>query len=278
MAQRAPVVMICLVAIGAGCARNPQSAPTLIPAPLVSALVDDRGSPAPPATEYAVGKLPRGYPAALVPSGPVNIIGGMTSGDRVVAVFADSTRRLAAVLEPLFEQAGFARPAPTRGSGFNSGSGPYSHFCGDSGTVSATPLTGANRALVRVDYQRMHGRAACRPFERAVSERQLELPELRPPPGVHVAGSQGGSGSEGVTSSADITGTSLVPSAILAHYSSQLVAAGWTGAAPAIGERVAAQFFEAKDASGATWQGVLMATGSSTALTVSLAMHLRTNP
>ena len=64
----------------------------------------------------------------------------------------------------------------------------------------------------------------------------------------------------------------LLPSTILAH-AAQLVAAGWTAAAPAISERVAAQFFAAKDASGAPWEGVLMAVGSKTALTVSLAMH-----
>lgn len=244
LVQRASVFLGCLVAMGTGCTRNAQ------PVPL------------------------------LIPSGPVRIVGGMTSGDRIVAVFADSTRRLATVFEPLFEQAGFTRPPPTPGSGFSGGSGPYSYFCGDSGTVSATPLTGANRTFVRVSFQRMHGERAgfCRPFERTVTQHQLDLPELRPPAGVRVTGSQGGSGDNGVTSSADITGAALVPSAILAHYASQLLAAGWTGATPAISERVAAQFFEAKDASGATWQGVITAAGSRTALTVSLTMHPRTNP
>jgi hypothetical protein len=75
-----------------------------------------------------------------------------------------------------------------------------------------------------------------------------------------------------------MTGTALAPSAVIAHYATQLVAAGWTAEAPAVSERVAAQFFETKDASDAPWEGVLMAVGSGTAITVSLSMHPRTKP
>lgn len=278
LAQRVSLALACLVAIGAGCARHKEGAPTSIPAPLVSALIDDRGSPARPAPNYAIGTLPPGYPVALVPAGPVTIVGGMATGDQIVAVFSDSTRRLAAVLEQLFEKAGFVRPAPTPASGFSGGSGPYSYFCADSGTVSATPLTGANRTFVRVTYQRMYRGFSCRVHERTVTPTQLVLPELRPPAGVHVTRSHGGSSSDGIDASAEVTGNMLVPSVILAHYANQLVAAGWTAATPAVSDRVAAQFFEAKDASGGQWEGVLMASGSRTALTVSLTMRPRTSP
>jgi len=278
LAQRFSFIPAFLLAIGAGCAANKQGAPASLPAPLVSALIDDRGSPTRPSPEYTVGKLPPGYPATLVPSGPVRIVGGMATGDQIIAVFADSTRRLAAVFEQLFEQAGFTRPAPSPGSGFSIGSGPYSFFCGDSGTVSAEPLMGSNRTFARVIYRRMRGAASCRMIERVASPNELKLPELRPPAGVHVARSHGESNSDGVTSSAEITGTALVASTVLAHYASELVAAGWTTATPAISERVAAQFFEAKDASGAPWEGVLMTSGGRTAQTVSLTMHPRRTP
>ena len=201
----------------------------------------------------------------------------MTTGDETVAVFADSTRRLAAVFEQLFAQTGFTRPPPTPGSGFSPGSGPYSHFCGDSGTVSVEPLSGSNRTFARVTYRRARGPGSCR-LEPAHSTGVLDLPELRAPAGVHVSRSGGGSGSDGVHSNAEMTGADLVPSTIIAHYAGQLVAAGWTAAPPALSERVAAQYFEAKDTSGAPWEGVLMASGSKNELTISLTMHARVRP
>lgn len=278
MLQRALSVLVFLLVIVAGCASNRPAPQASLPASLVTALVDDRGSPTRASPEYSVGTLPPGYPATLVPSGPVRIVGGMTSGDQIVAVFADSTRRLAAVLEQLFEHSGFTRPAATPGSGFSSGSGPYSFFCKDSAMVSAEPLTGSNRNLARVNYRRYRGRSACPTVGPQPSEHQLALPRLMPPAGVSVGRSHGGSGGSEVNSSAEMTGTALVPSAILAHYAAQLVAAGWTGAAPAVSDRVAAQFFETKDASRAPWEGVLMAVGSGTATTVSLTMNMREKP
>jgi hypothetical protein len=202
----------------------------------------------------------------------------MTAGDQITVVFADSTRRLAAVLEQLFQSAGFTRPAPSPGSGFSSGSGPYAFFCGDSAMVSADPLTGSDHYFARVSYRRLRGRASCPAFSRAPSQQQLQLPELTPPAGVHVRGSHGGGSDGAVNSSAEMTGTALVPSAMLAHYAAQLVAVGWTAAAPAVSERVAAQFFETKDSSGARWEGVLMTVGNGTAITASLTMHPRTTP
>lgn len=268
-------VFTLLFASVAGCAPHTQSAPSSVPAPLVSALMDDRSSASPAAHRYAVGTLPAGYPARLVPSAPATIVGGMTNGDEIVAVFADSTRRLAAVMEQIFEQAGFTRPAPTPGAGFSSGSGPYSFFCSDSGMVSASPLTGEDRSFVRVSYRRRSA-SSCRMFERQTpSTTELALPELKPPADAHVYRSNGGSGRDGVRSSAEMTAPTLTPAAILAHYAAALVAAGWTTDTPAVSARVAAQFFEAKDASNAVWEGVLLVDGIGPNLSLSLTMHPR---
>ena len=264
-----------LLAIIGACAANTQAAPVSLPAPLVTALIDGRGLPTRPSPDYAVGSLPPAYPATLVPAGPVRIVGGMTTGDEIVAVFADSTRRLAEVFERLFERVGFTRPPVTRGSGFSAGSGPYSFFCGDSGTVSVEPLTGPNRDFARVTYRRARGGRSCPAFEPVRSADQLTLPELKPPAGVSVSRTHGGSGSDGVNSTAEMNGANLVPSTVVAHYAAQLVAAGWTAAVPALSERVVAQYFEAKDASGGSWEGVLMASGGTRSLTVSLTMHPR---
>lgn len=279
MSQRtgfsAPAFLLVMAAV---CPANGQAAPASLPTPLVTALIDDGGSAAGPYHEYSVETLPTGYPAALVPSGPVRIVGGMTTGDQIIAVFADSTRRLAAVFEQLFEQAGFTRPAPSPGSGFSSASGPYSFYCRDSAMVVAQPLTGPERDFVRVTYRRPRGYSACGTLDRAQSRDELQLPELMPPTGAHVRRSGGGAGGGEVHSSAEMTGMGLVPSTVLAHYARQLVAAGWTAAAPAVSERLAAQFFEAKDASGAPWEGVLMTVGSGTAMQVSLTMNPRSKP
>lgn len=254
----------------------PASVPAALPASLVTALIDSRGAPVRAFPVYSVGTLPVGYPATLVPTGPVKIVGGMTTGDETIAVFVDSTRRLAAVFEQLFEQRGFRRPPGTPGSGFSSASGPYSYLCGDSGTVSVQPLPGSDRAFARVSYRPPRSAWSCQLTRQAAAADVLTLPELEPPAGAHVSRSGGGSsGSNGVNSNAEMSGANLSRVTILAHYAGQLMAAGWAAETPALGERVAAQFFEANDASGAAWEGVLMVYGDSSALTISLDMHPR---
>jgi hypothetical protein len=263
--------------VAAGCASKPRPvamSPAAIPEPLVSALLDARGSPARPSPHFSIGTLPPGYPAALVPAGHARIVGGMTTGHEMVAVFADSTQRLAAVMEQVFEQHGYTRPKQTPGAGFSPGSGAYASFCGDSGVVFVEPLTGANRTFARVTY-RLQGPGSCQMFQGQHAAGILVFPELEPPADVHVMGSHGSTNSDGVISTAQVTGANLNAAAVVAHYGAQLVAAGWTAAAPAISERVAAEYFEAKSASGGWWEGVLMASGSKTALTISLSMQPR---
>src|SRR5258708_10147754 len=267
-----------VLAVAVGCAGNQRPAPALLPAPLVTALITDRGQVARPSPAYAVGTLPAGYPASLVPTGPVTIVGGMKAGGEVVAVFADSTRRLAAVLEELFTQAGFRRPDPTPASGFWGGWGPYTFSCRDSVMVSVEPLTGAERNFARVNVRTMRGYNPCKQFGEPPRRDQLTLPALTPPPGVHMSRSGGGYGGAGVRSHGEMTGTARVPLALLSHYAPHLHAPGWPAAAPAVRERLAAQLFQAKDASGAPWEGVLMAVGGGTAMTLSLTMNLHTRP
>ena len=269
----------CGVVALAACATARPTPPPSLPVPLVTALLNDRGVTR-PAPAYAVGALPPKYPGDLVPTAPATIVGGMTNGDEVIAVFADSTRRLSAVLEQVFEHAGFTRPPPAAGAGFTQRSGPYTYFCRDSATVMAEPMTGPSRSLVRVTYRVIRGRFPCAATTTGPppDSLALHLPELSPPPGIRATGTHGSYSGSGMSSGADLVGIAMVPAAILSHYASQLVAAGWTGAAPAISEHLAAQVFEAKAPSGATWEGILMFYGSDTAMTASLAMHPRGKP
>lgn len=277
MRQRhlAPLAAALLAAIGAPRPATGQTPPESIPAQLVAALLDDQMALLSTSREFAVAQLPRGYPQKLVPTGPIKVVGGMTTRDEIVAVFSDSTRRLAAVFEQLFEQAGYSRPSPTPGSGFSLGAGPYTYFCGDSGTLSVEPLAGMNRTFARVTFRPMRDRSSCQPPAASVQQHQLTLPPLTPPPGADVRRSGGSGGTDGVGSNAEVTGANLVPSAIVAYYAAQLVAAGWTAETPAVSDRVAAQYLEAKDSTGTSWEGVLMASGGRGMLNLSLNMHPR---
>lgn len=252
------------------------SAVAVLPVPLVTALLDGRFNSLRAGPSYAVGELPSGFPSALVPSGPVRIVGGMATGTDVVAIFADSTRRLAAVFEDVFAGAGYTRPPARKGAGFSAGSGSSSLFCKDSAMVQAEPLVRTNRDLTRVTYSRLRNGASCSGMTSEPPDPgSLTLPELVPLAGTRVASSRGGSSSASVSSEAQVTGAALVPSVILAHYTAQLVAAQWTAAPPAVSARVAAQFFEAKGESGTIWDGILMAVGTDRALTLTLTMRPR---
>lgn len=282
MLIRHTAAVALLTAAIAGCA--PASpAVDMLPVPLVAALMNDNpaASNRPP-REFAVDALPPGFPAALVPPAPVRTLGGVRTGDHIVAVFADSTRRVAAVLEEHLGRAGFTRPEPPPGSGFTGGFGPANYLCADSAMVEVEPLTGDERHLARVVYRRMRGASGCPPFRASVARpmdngrKQLELPPLTAPPGVRVRGSGGGGGTDEVDSRANVAGDSLSAASLLAHYVAQLVEAGWTPLAPAVGERIAAQFLEAKDAAGATWHGALTAEGSGSSVRLMLRMHRST--
>lgn len=275
-------VVALLLLLTAACAGGSQSppgtadlAPAAIPAPLVSSLIRDPGDPGRIPREITVGAVPPGYPATLVPAGPVEIVGGMSRGNEVTAVFADSTRRLAAVLEEQFERVGFTRPAPPAASGFSPAWSSMSYFCNQDATVSVTQLTGAQRHHARVTYRRVGTGFRCGNAPRNEAAESLALPALTAPPGVRVSGSGGGSGGGRAESRAEVTGTGLVPADILAHYAAQLVAAGWTASEPAVSPRAAAQYFEAPGPAGHVWDGVLVAAGSDTALALTLTMRSR---
>lgn len=279
-------LIVSLAVAAAGCtpARPARPAVETLPMPLVAALLDGEGGMRNrPNREFTVGAPPPGLPSALVPSAPATAVGGVRMGDHVIAVFADSTRRVAAVLEEQFERAGFARPAATPGSGFFTGYGPSNEFCSDSAIVHVVPLTGDERHLARVTYRRMRGMSGCPPYRRTEggqddgASKRLELPALTPPSGARVRRSGGGGGSDEVDSRAEVVGGAFTPAALLAHYAAQLVAAGWAASPPATGERVAAQYLEATDAAGGTWTGTLIAEAGRSSTRLRLGMRRETS-
>lgn len=250
-----------------------QSSTRVLPESLVNALLGGLDRPAAGVTpEYFVGTLPTGFPAALVPSGPVSVVGGARAGDQMVVVLADSTRRLSAVMEELLKASGYSAPGPIAAAGFSSASGPYHYFCRDSSMVSTEPVLGQAHEMTRVSYHSVRGRS-CSSLAPGPLPGTLKLPPLRPLPHTHVMTSGGGGGNNEVNSRGLVSGESLDPAVLLAHYAAQLVQAGWTADTPAIGTHVAAQFFEAADDAGQHWQGTMMVSGSSTAMNLALVMR-----
>jgi hypothetical protein len=272
------LIRACLVAIANILATtvDAQSSTRVLPESLVNALIGglhQMGPGNPP--EYFVGALPPGYPAMLVPDGPVTVLGGARSGNQLVVVLADSTRRLSTVMEDLLQASGYSRPGATPGSGFSSAPGPNRDFCKDSATVSVEPVMGEMHEMARVTYRRNRGQS-CSWFGPPPSRGGvLKLPPLKPLANAHVSTSGGGSGEQAVDSHARVDGQALDPSVLLAHYVAQLVQAGWKTGAPAIGAHVAAQFLEAVDDTGKHWQGTIMVSGSSTAMDLALIMRAR---
>src|SRR5687767_12276280 len=62
-----------------------QQQPATIPVPLAAALMGGAVDPTRPPTRFFVGQAPDGFPAELIPPGPVSVIGGtMASGARTV--------------------------------------------------------------------------------------------------------------------------------------------------------------------------------------------------
>lgn len=275
------VALAALVSLTAACATRapapPAPAPQLLPAPFVAALLAGRQGASRPTHEFTLGRLPAGFPQAFVPPGPVTIVGGMRAGRELVVLLSDSTRRLAATLESHLESAGYSKPRPVPASGFDGGRSPYPSFCGDSGLVSVEPLTAPDSDVVRLKFTRVPGGFMCEDRIRArVARTQLALPPLSPPPGVTVTNVDGSG--PGVTSNATAIGSGLEPAPILAHYAAQLVAAGWSSSSPAHGQRVAAQYFEASDSTGARWDGSLTVSGRDSALRLTLQMTPRGRP
>lgn len=253
-----------------------QSSTRMLPEPLVNALMGSLGSGGtvdPP--QYFVGTLPTGFPAALVPSGPVTVMGGARTGYVTVVVLADSTRRLAPVIEALFESAGFARPATTPASGFNAASEPFRFFCKDSLQLAVDPVLENDREMARITMRRARGQACAMFTYPSPATATLKAPVLRPLAGTHVSDSGGGQGSGYLDIGAVVAGASLETSAILAHYTAQLAKAGWTLSTPAISPRVSVEYLEAADDVGKRWWGTLMVSGTPSTMDVKLVMRSR---
>lgn len=250
----------------------PAPRPTALPVSLVSALFSS-SQPVGRGTVYTVGEPPAGWPMELWPPGGA-VVGGMTEGRMLVAVFADTNQRPLASYLTLLRNGGFTQPTP-HGNGFISSPSPFSWYCRDSVTVTArTAPSPLGVSYLRVSY--VQGtRSGCSPQAASPPRtmEMLELPELPPPKGLRVRGSGGGSSPNSVSSNATFVGISVTPAAMAEHYARLLTAAGWTAAAASSDSTSAAQLFRARDRSGRAWQGALWVFATASGRNVNLVMQ-----
>lgn len=260
-----------------------QTSATQLPAPLVAALMAGARDGTPSEALYYVGALPPGWPAALTATGSASVVGGMSASGQLVAIFADTTSRfLAAYLtqveragwnEPPSPEFGGFRPASMPSGGFQSSGHQGGQLCRDSAGVAARPVPGAERgAFVHVMYRRTDPGCQRTHFP-PVHDASLELPALRAPQSARgAAGGGSSSGGSSINAATRFTDTSLSASQVVAHYSAQLVAAGWTASDSASHERIASQAFDARDKDGHPWSGAITVIATAGLREVSLLM------
>jgi hypothetical protein len=261
------------------CTLEAQTEAAQLPVPLVTALMAGNRYSSSATGRYFVGALPPGWPADLVPPPPASVVGGMTSGTQLIAVFSDTTRRFLARYLKRLADAGWTEPTMERGTGFQSnGGGSYGFFCRDSARIAAIAAPGATSgAFVHVTYQRVDVSSCVKRYT-PMRVSALDLPTLTPPPDVWPTTSGGGGGESEQSSHTHLVGAGLTPTAIAAHYAALLVAAGWTVDAPATADAIAAQAVRAHDKDGKLWSGSLIVVTAGSGRDVSLSMRRTATP
>lgn len=248
--------------------------PEMIPRDLVVALLSF-GQPG--NVDIRVAQVPEDVPPELVPPGS-QLLGSMSQFENVVVVLGVSEPPDSAVsaMASRLLSSGWARPPassrlPMRG-GFvaadfaNSGpDGVPGFLCRGEAMVN---LMGMYRmsggSLLRVTYNRNARSSGCReqPNERAFRSPydDAPVPTLRAPAGAMMTDGTGmsSSSSGGMTMHARLSAR-LEPAELVAHYDSQMKAAGWTPLADGAVEFLAARRYQKVDDRKRTWFGTLYA-------------------
>jgi hypothetical protein len=226
-----------------------------------SPLGDDEGL-----VTCVAGATPRGWPKALTPGSPVRVVGGGGFGPLRVAVFEFPRKQsVGATMERVAKTAGLSRAekGSIPGGGFIQGSvvpqGALA-FCGASGAVIANVVdsTPTGRLVSVLWTSEREALSTCRTAEARESSPPLAIPILTAPAGVKLR--PGGSGfSDGHIETTARVDTAYTAELLLAHYATQLTAAGWTVTpSSARGEGIALRQLTTKDSQGELWHGALI--------------------
>nr|MDQ2665151.1 hypothetical protein [Gemmatimonadota bacterium] len=261
-----------------------QSPSTQVPPALVSALLAIRNSGTATNVQYFVGTPPPGWSSAGLPPIDAPVIGGLSADGALVTVFSDSARRVSTLLRERLDSAGWTQPdyGANRG-GFVDVAGPMVRFvsgtvCHGSSSASAYPGRGnpfGSSDLV-VSVQAYNPSCDTAEIMRRMP-RGLPIPLLVAPPQTRWRGGNSDSNTDDVMSSAQFQDSATPVSVLLAHFSAQLIAAGWTAAESAERDRFAARMFDVRDKEGHEWAGALTVTAAGNVRVASVIMT-RKNP
>jgi hypothetical protein len=276
--------LFCAALLAGTGALSAQTPSTSVPVDLANVLLAPSSGVYDP--QYFVGAAPPGWPVTLAPESPARVLGGLRHPRQLTMVFVDSTVRqpLAAYVRKI-ETAGLTRPAspPQHGfassGGFQSTDGRLPFWCTDSARVRVTARPDmAGLTQVRVAYEMLPA-GTCAPSERTAARMQgsptltqLKLPPLLPPAGMLSRGAGGGGGGSSIHASVRFDTTTISPAELLAHYSVQLVKAGWTAYPPTVNGSFVGQPFEALDEQRRTWRGTLLVMPTGIACEVTILM------
>jgi hypothetical protein len=271
------VVMLASAAAHPLLAQSREPAPRVIPAVLVDAMFASIGWPSAPDSRFSVGRVPDGWPAALIPRAPAKVIGGSTfQGQRDIVVSYPRSAPAESLYTTLLSRAGFTMADSSRldaPAGFASGSIIFGGalrghaWCGaDDRTAVVLPFdsTSTTRLLHVILFVGERGPvSACgkapeRDAGRMMSNIALRVPVLLAPRGAYVAstGMHAGGSSFDLQAQAD---TALSALALTTHYGKELERGGWKLiGAPASSGGSAMRAVAARDVRGAAWQGAVV--------------------
>lgn len=246
--------------LAAPCARA-QREPATIPTSLATAIFSGLGAQTGMTARFTVGRPPAGWPRALLPGAPWKVVGGVEFGPlQATLMEGPRSRDLVAEYTALVTRAGYHEAffgEESRG-GFVAGPLPRS-YCSGSGIVTLVPRdsTTTTRALL-VQYMSGEPVQGCADARIDGQHAPLVVPPLHAPEGVQPMGRSSGWSFNSVEQTVQLTG-SLTANEILAHYTRQLVAGGWTAAGqPIVSGGVGLQPLSARDKDGTQWEGMMI--------------------
>lgn len=250
--------------------RAQEQSPPSIPTDLALALLESGEFGPLRQPRLVVGHAPDGMLPSVISLEGGTVLGGLTSDRNAIIVYAFTLppNQVLLSVDRQLHARGLTPPPPppdVNGGGFVSsgfGYGGGNAYCAQSTGITfmsmPAPRGGTYVKLIQLRNQQFN---FCVPREptRMFDRTQLKFPNLLPPPGMVSRG--GGRGSGGSTSSIStwLMGP-LKPVELIAHYRTQLDAAGWLTRTPAtIDGEAAITYVEATDSTHVVWHGMMTA-------------------
>ena len=215
---------------------------------------------------FVVGRAPEGMLKDVTSLEGGTVLGGVSYDRNAVLVFAFTLPPNQVILsvDRQLRARGLKPPPPppdaNRGgfvsSGFGYGGG--SAYCADSTSIRLmsmpAPGGGTYLKLIQLRSQQFD---FCVPRPRMFAGPEFKFPNLVPPPGMSSEGGGSGSGGNSSSISTHLSGP-LKPAEVIAHYRTQLDAAGWRTRPPLTsGDELAIAYVEAADSTRVVWHGMM---------------------